>query len=168
MMTTLGIPLFIYSISIFSIETKRFCSSTNSAGSSIPVNIGVFRRVLVSLWTVSLKRLILSSFTASRVLSVKHWLQMSWVAAKRASAQMVDLVSSWNCTNKHFIDDSVDGFWFSAYTYVTISVFSIPSMACCSKPNPTTRGGFKENILLNAFWKIINLHQSNLTLEVVV
>jgi hypothetical protein len=166
-MTTLGITLSINIISVFSVETKRFLSRTDSASSSVQVQVSVFRRVLMTMRTMGLKRLVFTSFSASRVLSVKNWFKMSRVAAKRVTAKMIDFFALLDWTYKHLISNSMSRFGFSSNG--KMSVFDSVFATRAAEPNPAFAFGIAINIFPNTVRQVSNSHDNlNTKLEVVV
>jgi hypothetical protein len=156
-MSTLGIALFIYSISMFSIETKRFSSRADSASAPVQVQVSVFRRVFMALWAMRFKFVIFACSTTSTILFMGHYFKMSWVAAQSYFAPMIDFHAFWNRTYQQFINKPVgrDEFTRNRNMSVTTIAASFP----CTHPNPAIARG--RNILFDIFRQIRDLHIIN-------
>lgn len=60
-------------------------------------------------------------------------LKMVWIAANSVFADVVNLGSYWNPTNKKFVNGGVNSFRFIVYRGPSVAIHQ------CSSPEPTTR-----------------------------
>lgn len=147
------------------VMAKCLCSSTDSTRSSVPVKIGVLRRVLVSLRTMGLQQLVFSCLSTLAVRRVRDWFQMVGITTQSVFTEMVEFIPFWNSPFSHFIHNSVNFLVLTFDENVSVFVVAIPTSAGSAKPVPTV--GFLRilNLCSNKIGEVINMHLFTLTLE---
>ena len=123
-----------------------FDSVAGSAGSPASISVGVFWRVLVPLWAVSLERVVFSGVAAANVVFVKNCFEVSRIAARKILAQVIDFPSCWNSTNQQLIGHSMSSRGFSVKTHIPVS-----TAAFASSPDPATSLGINSDFLSDSF-----------------